>query len=262
MRLGGKRAIVTGAASGIGRASALRFASEGASVVIGDVARGVYDVAAEIEAAGGRAVAALIDVSDEQQVMSLVATAVDTYGGLDIMFANAGVVNSVVPIVELTERDWRSVINVNVMGTFFCIKHALRHMIEHEVAGTVLCTASVAGLRAGGGPAHYSASKAAVINMVQSAACQLAGSGIRINAICPGLVETGMTRPIFDMARSAGTDHKIGQLNPLRRAAQPEEIASVAASLVSDDATYINGEAVVVDGGLSASLPTVMGKLW
>jgi NAD(P)-dependent dehydrogenase (short-subunit alcohol dehydrogenase family) len=262
MKLQGKRAVITGAASGIGRAAALAFAAEGASIVLCDVARGVHDVAAEVSNAGGSAVAVMVDVSDEQQVQGLVATSVESFGGLEIMFANAGVVNSVAPVVELTERDWRSVLNVNVMGTFFCLKHALLHMLDHDVAGSVLCTASVAGLRAGGGPAHYSASKAAVISLVQTAACQLAGTSIRVNAICPGLIETGMTKPIFDMARNAGKAHKIGQLNPLKRAGRPEEIAKIAVMLASDDASYINGEAIVVDGGLSASLPTVPGKLW
>lgn len=261
-RLEGKRAIVTGAASGIGRASAQAFVAEGASVVLCDVARGVFDVAAELEAQGGRAVGALIDVSQEDQVMGLVAACVEQFGGVDVMFANAGIVHSVEPFTELSERDFRSVINVNLLGTFFCLKHAARRMLDQQGSGSIVCTASVAGLRAGGGPAHYSATKAAVINLVQNAAWQLADTGIRVNAVCPGLIETGMTKPVFDMARNAGKEHKIGQLNPLKRAGRPEEIAKVVVMLASDDGSYVNGDAIVVDGGLSASLPMVLGKMW
>ena len=262
MKLAGKRAVITGAASGIGRASAHAFAAEGARLVLCDVARSVFEVADAITAAGGEAVAALVDVADESQVAGLVQQSIDSHGGIDVIFANAGVVSAVVPIIELTERDWQSVINVNLLGAFFCIKHAARAMLEAATAGSIICTASVAGLRAGGGPAHYSATKAAVINLVQNAACQLADTAIRVNAICPGLIQTGMTQPIFDMAKSAGKEHKIGQLNPLKRAGQPEEIAKVAVMLAGDDASYINGEAIVVDGGLAASLPMIPGKMW
>jgi NAD(P)-dependent dehydrogenase (short-subunit alcohol dehydrogenase family) len=116
-------------------------------------------------------------------------------------------------------------------------------------------------LRASAGPTPYSASKAGVISLVQTAATQLTGSGVRVNAICPGLIETGMTRPIFDIARQAGKEGKIGQLNPLRRAGQPIEIAEVALFLASDDSSYLNGQAIAVDGGLSSSLPFVPGRL-
>ncbi len=261
-RLAGKRAIVTGAASGIGRASAEAFVAEGASVILCDVARGVFDVAAALEDAGGRAIAALIDVSQEDQVSGVCATCVDQLGGIDVMFANAGIVHSIEPFTELSERDFRSVIDVNLLGTFFCLKHAARRMLDGGAGGSIICTASVAGLRAGGGPAHYSATKAAVINLVQNAAWQLADTGIRVNAVCPGLIETGMTKPVFDMARQRGTADKIGQLNPLKRAGQPGEIAKLVVMLASDDSGYLNGEAIAIDGGLSASLPMVPGKLW
>jgi len=119
----------------------------------------------------------------------------------------------------------------------------------------------VAGLRSGAGPTPYSASKAGVVNLVQTAANQLAGTGVRVNAICPGLIETGMTRPIFEGARAAGHEHKIGQLNPLRRAGQPREIAEAAVFLASDESSYVNGQALPVDGGLSSSHPFVPGRL-
>lgn len=257
MRLGGKRAIITGAASGIGRAAASAFAAEGAALLLADLSEGVFEVARHVVEGGGRAAALVVDVASEHEVRQLVARADAELGGLDVMFANAGVSGTLAPVVEHSEADWLDVLRVNLLGTFFCIKHAARSMLAAERAGVILCTASVAGLRAGGGPAPYSASKAAVINLVQSTACQLAGTGIRVNALCPGLIETGMTKPIFDMARSAGTAHKIGQLNPLRRAGQPEEIARVALALASDDGSYVNGQAIVIDGGLTSSSPFV-----
>ena len=258
----GKRVIVTGAGSGIGRASAQAFAAAGARVLASDVSRSVYDTVDLVEEAGGTCVPVVADVGVEGQVQGVITTAVDQWGGLDVMFANAGTVSALAPVTELTAADWEVAIRVNLMGTFFCLKHAVRRMLDDEVPGAVICTASVAGLRAGGGPAQYSATKAAVINLVQNAACQLAGTGIRVNAICPGLIETAMTRPIFEMARRASKEDRIGQLNPLRRAGQPEEIAKMVVHLASDDASYVNGEALVVDGGLAASLPMIPGKMW
>ena len=121
--------------------------------------------------------------------------------------------------------------------------------------GSIICTASVAGIRSGAGPIPYSASKAGVINLVQTTAQVLTGTGIRVNAICPGLIETGMTKPIFERAREKGTEAKIGQLNPLQRGGVPEEIAGAALFLASDDSSYVDGQAIVVDGGLSSSHP-------
>ena len=128
--------------------------------------------------------------------------------------------------------------------------------MQKRGGGSIICTASVAGLRSGAGGAAYSASKAGVINLVQTAAQQLSGSNIRVNAICPGLIETGMTRPIYDMAREKGQAHRIGELNPLGRGGAPHEIAKAALFLASDESSYVNGQALVVDGGLSSSHPT------
>jgi NAD(P)-dependent dehydrogenase (short-subunit alcohol dehydrogenase family) len=127
--------------------------------------------------------------------------------------------------------------------------------------GSIICTASVAGLRSGAGGMPYSASKAGVISLVQTAANQLSGTGVRINAICPGLIETGMTRSVFEQARARGSEHRIGQLNPLQRPGAPEEIAQTALFLASDAASYVNGQAIAVDGGLSSSHPIVVRRL-
>ena len=259
-RLDQKRAVITGAASGIGRATALLFAEQGGALILADVDESVREVVELARARGATAQAVIGDVSDEDYCERVVQQCVERLGGIDVMFANAGVVSDINPVVELRAEDWHGVFAVNLFGVFFCLKHAARSMLDS--GGSIVCTASVAGLRAGGGPAQYSASKAAVINLVRSAAWQLSGTGVRVNVICPGLIETGMTKPVFDMARAAGKIDKIGQLNPLRRAGQPGEVAEVALFLASDASSYVNGAEIVVDGGLSASLPMVPGKLW
>lgn len=258
--LDGKRAVITGAASGIGRACAERFAAAGAALVLVDRNEAVSSLAAELEERGQRAVAVVGSVADEAIVEEAFEHASSRYGGVDVAVANAGITGSLAPLLELSVADWRAVLDVNLLGAFLCIKHGGRRMARAG-AGSIVCTASVAGLRAGAGPAHYSASKAAIINLVQNAAFQLGGTGVRVNAVCPGLIETGMTRPIFELARGAGKEHKIGQLNPTRRAGQPAEMAEVALFLASDAASYVNGHAMVADGGLSAAHPHVPGRM-
>lgn len=260
-RLEGRRAIITGAASGIGRASAIRFAREGATVVASDLqADGLAETVEAVAKAGGNAVAFPCDASDENAVKELVARCVADHGGLEVAFANAGITGPHDPILELSAEDWDAVLRINLVGPFLVIRHAAPVMIEAG-GGSILCTASVAGLRSGAGATPYAASKAGVISLVQTAANQLGGTGVRVNAICPGLTETGMTQPMFDMARAAGKSHKIGQLNPLRRAASPDEIAGLALFLASDDSSYVNGQAIAADGGLSSSHPVVPGRL-
>jgi NAD(P)-dependent dehydrogenase (short-subunit alcohol dehydrogenase family) len=253
--LTGKTALITGAASGIGRASALLFAEQGAAVVALDRSPEVEATAAAIRAAGGTATALVKDSSAEADVIDAVALAVREHGALDICFANAGISGGLVGFFDLTVELWNQVLQVNLVGTFLAVKHAARAMIDQQRGGAILCTASVAGLRSGGAGPPYSASKAGVISLVQTAANELAGTGVRINAICPGLIETGMTRPLFERARAQGTAGKIGQLNPMRRAGAPAEIAKVALFLASEQASYVTGQAIVVDGGLSSSLP-------
>ena len=260
MRLAGKRAIVTGAASGIGRASAILFTQEGAQVMAVDLAEGVEATREEIARGGGRCLARRADAADEAVVKSLVEECARELGGLEVIYANAGVSGGILPLFEQTAADWERVLRVNLIGPFLAVKHAGLYMRSHG-GGSIICTASVAALRSGAGGSSYSASKAGVISLVQTSANQLAGTGVRVNAICPGLIETGMTKPMFDAARARGSEKKIGQLNPLKRAGQPVEIARMALFLASDEASYVNGQAIAVDGGLSSSHPVVPGKL-
>ena len=253
-RLEGRSAIVTGAASGIGRASARLFAKEGASVICFDRAEAVNETAAMIGEGGGTALAVTGDAGDEADVKKAIALAVSKFGGLDAIYANAGVSGGWTPMEEVSPEFWMEVLRINLIGPFLAIKHA-SPIMRAAGKGSIICTASVAGLRSGAGGIPYSASKAGVINLVQTSANVLYGSGVRVNAICPGLIETGMTAPIYKSARERGTDDKIGQLNPLKRGGQPDEIAHAALFLASDDSSYVNGQAIVVDGGLSSSHP-------
>ena len=249
-----KRIIITGAGSGIGRATSVLAAAEGASVLAVDLNEAVFETVGVIEAGGGRAAAAQADVSVEAEVAAFVQQATEAFGGVDGIYANAGVPGGGKPFLELTTEDWQRTLAVNTVGVFLAVKHVVP-ALRKVSGGAMVCTASVAGLRANAGGVDYSASKAAVISIVQTVAYQLYGEGIRINAICPGLIQTGMTRPVFDRAEAHGTTDRIGQINPTRRFGQPEEIAQMACFLLSDRASYVNGQAIAVDGGLSASHP-------
>lgn len=256
-RLEGKIAIVTGAGSGIGRASAKLFASEGAKVMAVDLSvAGVEETAASIRELGHYCDLISADVSDAKAVEDMVARTISTLGGLDVVYANAGISGGAVPLLEQDVELWQKVLQVNLIGPFLAIKYATPHMLT-QGKGSIVCTASVAGLKANAGGAAYSASKAGVISLVQNAANEFFGTGIRFNAICPGLIETGMTKPIFDGARSRGTEDRIGQLNPTARYGIPDEIANAALFLASDEASYVNGQALPVDGGLSSTHPFV-----
>ena len=250
--LRGKVAIVTGAAGGLGRASAMLLADRGAQVLCVDRAPEVIDTAGLIAARGGRADAVQTDCASEKGVAAFVAQAMRDFGRLDILHANAGVSGPLNPGFDEDGASFAEVLRVNLIGPWLAIRAAVPKM---RPGGAIVCTASVAGLRAGAGCVSYSASKAGLISLVQVTAQLLAGTGIRINAVAPGLVETGMTAPLFDAARARGREGRIGQLNPLRRAGEPVEIAEVVAFLASDAAGYVNGQVLAADGGLSSSLP-------
>ena len=253
-RLEGKSVIITGAGSGIGRAASLLFSREGAKLVIVDRSDSVMETASLVSESGGAVEAVLADAGSESDVKGFIDKAVVKYGRLDAIWANAGVSGGLVPLPEQTVEQWQEVLRVNLIGPFLAIKHSMPHMIRQK-SGSIVLTASVAGLKAGASGHPYGASKAGVISLVQTTAYSLSGTGVRINAVCPGLIETGMTKPIFDNARQRGTDGKIGQLNPLKRAGQPHELAAMGLFLASDDASYVNGQAIPVDGGLTASMP-------
>jgi NAD(P)-dependent dehydrogenase (short-subunit alcohol dehydrogenase family) len=237
-RLEGKVIVVTGAGSGIGQATTDLFREHGATVIAADLQ------GAEQQADAGR----------EEDVLRLVSMAREQHGALHGFFANAGISGGLASIFEQSPEDWQEILRVNLIGPFLAIKHAAP-VIKEQGGGSIICTASVAGLRSGAGGPAYSASKAGVINLVKVAATQLAGSNVRVNAICPGLIETGMTKPLYDMARAGGKAELIGQLNPLKRGGEPPEIARAALFLASDESSYVNGHALVVDGGLSVSHP-------
>ena len=253
-KLSGKVAVITGAGSGIGRESALLFAREGAKVVAVDKTSAVNDTAEQIRNAGGVADAIIADAGSETDVAGFVDQALARHGALDVIFANAGIAGGWFRTVDLTVEQWTEVLRVNLIGPFLAIKHASRVMTPRG-AGSIICTASVAGLKANAGSSHYAASKAGVISLVQTSAYSLAGTGIRVNAVCPGIIETGMTKPTFEKARARGTFDALGELNPLKRIGQPRDIANMALFLASDNASYVNGQAIAVDGGLTASMP-------
>jgi NAD(P)-dependent dehydrogenase (short-subunit alcohol dehydrogenase family) len=249
--LAGRVAIVTGAGSGIGMASAAELARQGAAVLAVD-RRGAAATLAAIRAAGGRAEAVTADAADSAAVAEFTAQALAAFGRIDIVHANAGISGPIVPSFDADAAAFAEVLRVNLIGPYLALRAARPHL---GPGASVIFTASVAGLRSGAGDLAYSASKAGLINLVQTAAVLLAGTGIRVNAVAPGLIETPMTAPLYAHARARGREERIGQLNPLRRGGAPAEVAAAVAFLASDAASYINGQVLVVDGGLSASLP-------
>ena len=254
-RLEGRSAIITGGGSGIGRASALRLADEGANVMI--VGRREAPLAETVELVtrhGGVCRHHIADAADETAMAAALASCLSAYGRLDIFFANAGNTDSVCPFLEQTVEQWEGMFRDNVITAFIACKLAGRHMSEHD-GGSIILNSSTGSLRARGGTEGYGAAKAAVNHLTMTAACAFAGQNVRVNAILPGLTETGLTKPMFDWARQNGKEGRLGKLTPLQRPGHVEDMAGVVAFLASDDAAYIDGQLIPVDGGISATHP-------
>jgi NAD(P)-dependent dehydrogenase (short-subunit alcohol dehydrogenase family) len=257
-RLEGKVAVITGGASGMGRATTLRFLGEGASVVFGDMneqtAQETLDLAGDFEK-NVRFIRT--DVSEESDVEAMIALATEEFGRLDIVFNNAGVGGAFGSIDAIEVDDWDYTFAVLTKGPFLGIKHGARVMKEQGWGGSIINTASVAGLSGGSGPQAYSAAKAAVVNLSMAAAVELGPDKIRVNAICPG----GISTPLISIGRTKeDVDAGLVELQPLPVAGQPEHIAAAALFLASEDSEFITGHALVVDGGLEAMGPNLFGR--
>ncbi|KAF8967868.1 hypothetical protein BDZ97DRAFT_1801656 [Flammula alnicola] len=271
-KLKNKVCIVTGVGSlkGIGRASALLFAHEGAKhlYLLDFDPTNLPDLKSTIEKKypDVKVTTLQADAADEADISGVCEQAIHEEGRLDVFFANAGIASRDA-LVDTSAETFMNSMRVNALSCFLAVKHASAAMAKTNPSrgkdvsgGSIIMTASTAGIRSGAGTVDYSASKAAVNSIAQTSAYQLQKTDIRINTICPGLIETGMTSSTFEYARQRGSGGKIGQLNALGRFGVAEEIAHAALFLASDDSSYVNGQNIAVDGGLSASHPVVPGR--
>jgi NAD(P)-dependent dehydrogenase (short-subunit alcohol dehydrogenase family) len=257
-RLEGKVAVVTGGASGIGRASALTFLREGARVVIGDlneVSIGETAALARDQGVGDRLASLRADVSADRDVAALVALAVERFGGLDCIYNTAGVGGAFGPIGETTVEEWDFTFAVLVRGVFLGTKHASTRMKAQGRGGSIINTASVAGIGGGAGPHAYSAAKAAVANLSRAVSAEMAAHRIRVNAIAPGLIKT----PLATGRREDAWERLVQQKQPWPDLGLPQHIADTALFLASDESRFITGQVIVVDGGLTALGPDIFG---
>ena len=254
-------AVVTGGGSGLGEATAQMLSDKGAKVAILDL--GKSRGAAFAEELGGNAIFVEADVTNDDQLAAAIAQAAETFGAIHVTVNCAGIATAGKTLgkgsLPLDLGPFRKTIEVNLIGTFNVIRLVAAHMARNTPGddgerGVIINTASVAGIRSGAGGNAYSASKAGVINFTMTAACDLGQFNIRVNAVCPGLIETGMTAPVFKYARENNKEEKLGTRCELRRYGRPEEIAGAIAFLASDDASYVTGQALAVDGGNTASL--------
>lgn len=242
-----KVALVTGGTSGIGRDTSILFAKSGAKVVVaGRREREGQETIDMVHAAGGEAIFVQTDVSQTPQVQFLVQKTVDTYGRLDIAFNNAGIEGRWIPIVDQPEEDWDSTIDINVKGVWLCMKYQLRQMIKQRAGGAIVNMASVAGFIGAAGAATYCASKHAVMGLTKSAALEVARNDIRVNVICPGIIETPMGQRIFGAPEV--TKWALG-FYPLGRFGKPMEVAEAVLWMCSDRASFMTGQSIVLDGG-------------
>jgi len=256
-RFTGRVAVVTGGASGIGKATVRRFLAEGARVVVGDFNRANGE-ATLAELSGDEAERArfvLTDVAEEHDVAALIGAAVETFGRLDVLFNNAGVGGAFGPITEIDVDAWDRTFAVLTRSVFLGTKHAARVMIDQGEGGAIVNTASVAGLGGGGGPVAYSAAKSAVVNMTLTTAVELARHGIRVNAVCPGLILT----PLAVGRNEEQIVNAVAPAQPWPDSGRPEDIAGLVTYLASGDARFVTGEAIRADGGLLAAGPRLHG---
>jgi NAD(P)-dependent dehydrogenase (short-subunit alcohol dehydrogenase family) len=259
MRLEGKVAVITGGASGMGEATVDRFIAEGASVVIADFNQQTGEaVAARLSEAGFADQVRFIktDVASEADIEAMLACALDSFGRLDVVFNNAGVGGAVGPLTETSVESWDYTMNVIAKGVFLGIKHAARVLRSQGSGGSIINTASIAALSGDGGPLVYSAGKACVVSLTKSAAVELAPDRIRVNAICPGFIAT----PLADGGRPEATRDNFAKSQPWPEYGSGEHIAGVALFLATEDARFVTGESVVVDGGLMAAGPGLSVK--
>jgi NAD(P)-dependent dehydrogenase (short-subunit alcohol dehydrogenase family) len=245
-RFEGKTAFITGAASGIGRATAVAFAAEGARVVVTDrVEAALQETAEYVKESGGEVLVITCDVSKPEEIEAAVAQAVNTFGRIDCAFNNAGVENKATPLHEIELEEWDRILSINLRGTFVCMKHEIAQMVR-QGSGVVVNTSSGAGIRGVAGGASYAASKHAMIGMTKSAALDYAKQNIRVNCVLPGNIATPM------MDRFTGGDiQKAIDLEPVGRLGKPEEIAEAVLWMCSDLGGFVTGASIVVDGGWS-----------
>ncbi|HYB98415.1 MAG TPA: SDR family oxidoreductase [Candidatus Limnocylindrales bacterium] len=250
-RLDGKVALITGGVSGIGLAAAREFAASGARIAIGDVADGAA-VASELDALFIRT-----DVTDADAVEAMVAAVVERYGRIDVLFNNAGIERHG-PLAAMDPAEHRKVIDIDLNGVFYCLQSSIRAMVNNPgpMRGSIINTASVAGLAGAPGLSSYNAAKGGVVLLTKNAALEYAAFGIRVNAVCPGIIRTPMAGDFFtgDDAQSS-LERLAARAHPLGRIGEPSDVAKLVTFLASDDASFITGTAIPIDGGMTAGFP-------